>query len=242
MKSISFLCSVFMITLCSSLLNAQIQVQTPEKNEIISSQIKNGQETMIWYALKGDTKIEIGKISTEITRNNKTVNVKTTVKMADKPDWIDETIAELPQLKPVKHTSFNTQRDMVLNFGKTVTGYYTDKTTNTKTEINEKVEGSFFDSNLYPQIIRWLPLKEGYKTDIAIFDYNPKASIGAMKAHVIDTQKGTFQNKEVWIISVTDDISNNAVKMAFYIDTKSNQMLKQEMDAGGRKMIMERIE
>lgn len=231
-----------MITLCSSLLNAQIQVQTPEKNEIISSQIKNGQETMIWYALKGDTKIEIGKISTEITRNNKTVNVKTTVKMADKPDWIDETIAELPQLKPVKHTSFNTQRDMVLNFGKTVTGYYTDKTTNTKTEINEKVEGSFFDSNLYPQIIRWLPLKEGYKTDIAIFDYNPKASIGAMKAHVIDTQKGTFQNKEVWIISVTDDISNNAVKMAFYIDTKSNQMLKQEMDAGGRKMIMERIE
>lgn len=242
MKSISFFCSVFMITLGSSLINAQVTVQTPDKNEIITSLIKNEKETMIWYALKGETKIEIAKINTEINRNNTTVNVKTTVKMADKPDWVDETVAELPQLKPVKHTSFNTQRDMTLNFGKAVTGYYTDKATNTKTEINEKVNGSFFDSNIYPQIIRWLPLKENYKTDISIFDYNPKAGIGSMKAHITDTQKGNSNNKEVWIVSVTDDISSNAVKMTFYIDIKSHQVLKQEIDAGGRKMLMEKVE
>ncbi|ASK30260.1 hypothetical protein CEY12_09090 [Chryseobacterium sp. T16E-39] len=242
MKSILIFCSILITTLSASFLHAQNKVQTPEKNEIITDLIKNEKEKMIWYALIKDTsRVEIAKIFTDINRYDKSFSVKTTVKMTGKPDWIDETTAELPQLKPIKHSSFNTNRDMVLNFGKTVTGYYTDKATNTKTDINEKVEGSFFDSNLYPQIIRWLPLKEGYKTDIAIFDYNPKAS-GVMKAHITNTQKGTFKNKEVWIVSVTDDISNNAVKMAFYIDTKSNQVLKQEMDAGGRKMIIERIE
>lgn len=242
MKSIHFLSSVFVILSFFSLTNAQIKDQTPEKNEIVPNLIKNGKETMIWYALKDTTKIEIAKIYTDISRNGKTINVKTTVKMSGKPDWVDETTAELPQLKPIKHTSFNTQRDMSLNFGKTVTGYYTDKVTNAKTEINEKVDGSFFDSNLYPQIIRWLPLKDNYKTDIAIFDYNPKSGSGLMKAHITNTQKGSFQNKEVWIVSVTDDISSNAVKMTFYIDTKSNQLLKQEIDAGGRKMLIERIE
>lgn len=242
MKPIHFLSSVFAVLSFFSFAKAQIKDQTPEKNEIISKLIKNEKETMIWYALKDTTKIEIAKIQTDINSNGKTINVKTTVKMQGKPDWVDETIAELPQLKPIKHTSFNTQRDMALNFGKTVTGYYTDKATNAKTDINEKVEGSFFDSNLYPQIIRWLPLKDNYKTDIAIFDYNPKSGAGLMKAHITNTQKGSFHNKEVWIVSVTDDISSNAVKMTFYIDTKSNKVLKQEIDAGGRKMVMERIE
>ncbi|WP_345992420.1 hypothetical protein AAEU33_10055 [Chryseobacterium sp. Chry.R1] len=242
MKTKFLSCTVLMMILGNSLFCAQDKVQTPEKNEVINNLIKNEKEAMIWYALKDGAKIEIAKIDTEITRSNTTVDVKTTVKMTGKPDWVDETIAELPQLKPIKHTSFNTQRDMALHFGKTVTGYYTDKASNTKTEINEKGEGGFFDSNIYPQIIRWLPLKDHYKTDIAIFDYNPKSSKRLMKAHITDTQKGTFLNKEVWMVSVTDDISDNAVKMTFYIDTKSNQVLKQEIDAGGRKMLIERID
>ena len=58
-------------------------------------------------------------------------------------DWTDETSAKLPKLAPVKHSSFNMQRDMVLNFGKEVTGYYLDKTTNKKLRLMRKLRKTF---------------------------------------------------------------------------------------------------
>jgi len=132
---------------------------------------------------------------------------------------------------------------MLLDFGKknTVTGYYLDKAKNEKTEINETTDGKFFDSNLYTQLIRWLPLKEGYTTEMAIFDYNPALGKGIMKAYITGTKKGTYKNKAVWIVSVTDDISQQKAINTYYIDSKTRELLKQEVDMGTRKMVMESI-
>lgn len=171
--------------------NAQQPVQTPEKNQVDRSLVRNEDYSMAWYALKDTAKVEIGKVDTRILKSDKSITVNTTVKMKNMPDWKDETVAEFSNFAPVKHTSFNVQRDMLLDFGKknTVTGYYLDKTKNEKTEINEATEGKFFDSNLYTQLIRWLPLKEGYTTEMAIFDYNPASGKGIMKAYITGTKK-----------------------------------------------------
>ncbi|WP_394674073.1 hypothetical protein [uncultured Chryseobacterium sp.] len=223
--------------------NAQQTVQTPKKNQVDGSLIKNEVYSMIWYALKDTAKVEIGKVETQILKSGKNITVSSTVKMKNMPDWKDETVAEFSNFSPVKHTSFNVQRDMLLDFGKknTVTGYYLDKTKNNRTEINETTEGKFFDSNLYTQLIRWLPLKEGYTTEMAIFDYNPASGKGIMKAYITGTKKGTYKNKPVWMVSVTDDISQQKAVSTYYIDSKTRELLKQEIDMGPRKMVMERL-
>jgi len=223
--------------------NAQQTVQIPEKNQVDRSLIKNENYSMVWYALKDTAKVEIGKVDTRILKSGNRITVNTTVKMKNMPDWKDETVAVFPGFAPVKHTSFNVQRDMLLDFGKksTVTGYYLDKAKNEKTEINETTDGKFFDSNLYTQLIRWLPLKEGYTTEMAIFDYNPALGKGIMKAYITGTKKGTYKNKAVWIVSVTDDISQQKAINTYYIDSKTRELLKQEVDMGTRKMVMESI-
>jgi hypothetical protein len=223
--------------------NAQQTVQTPEKNQVDRALIKNENSSMVWYALKDTAKVEIGKVDTRILKSGKKITVSSTVKMKNMPDWKDETVAEFPNFAPVKHTSFNVQRDMLLDFGKknTVTGYYLDKAKNEKTEINETTVGKFFDSNLYTQLIRWLPLKEGYTTEMAIFDYNPGSGKGIMKAYVTGTKKGIYKNTPVWMVSVTDDISQKKAISTYYIDTKTRELLKQEIDMGPRKMVMEKL-
>lgn len=223
--------------------NAQQDVQTPEKNQADRSLIKNETYSMVWYAMKDTAKVEIGKIDTRILKSGKNITVNSMVKMKGMPDWKDETVAVFPGFAPVKHTSSNVQRDMLLDFEKpgTVTGYYLDKTKNSRTEISEATEGKFFDSNLYTQLIRWLPLKEGYTTELAIYDYNPASGKGIMKAYVTGTKKGMYKNKPVWLVSVTDDISRKKAESTYYIDSKTRKLLKHEVDMGPRKMVMERL-
>ncbi len=239
MKSL-FLLSAGLSLLCFT-ANAQEKTQSPGHNEIIEKLIKNEEYEMNWFAIRDTAKIEIGKVFTKISKTKNTVKVTTTVKMKNMPDWIDETIAELPNLNPVQHTSVNTQRDITLNFGKQTTGYYLDKKENKKTDIKEETSDDFFDSNIYPQIIRWLPLKENYKTEITIFDYNPATKAAILKTNITNTKKGFLAGKSVWIITVTDGISQNKVINTYYIDSQTNQILKQEIDMGAKKMLIEKV-
>lgn len=50
-----------------------------------------------------------------------------------------------------------------------------------------------------------------------------------------------FKNIPVWIVKTTDGITDHKVITTFYIDLKTRQLLKQEMDMGQRKMLMERV-
>lgn len=223
--------------------NAQQTVQTPEKNQVDRSLVRDEDYSMTWYAMKDTAKVEIGKVDTRILKSGNRITIHTTVKMKGMPDWKDETVAVFPGFAPVKHTSFNVRRDMLLDFENknTVTGYYLDKAKNEKTEINETTDGKFFDSNLYTQLIRWLPLKEGYTTELAIFDYNPASGKGIMKAYITGTKEGTYRNRPVWLVSVTDDISQQKAVSTYFIDSKTRELLKQEVDMGPRKMVMERL-
>ncbi|MCJ8152682.1 hypothetical protein MKJ01_02755 [Chryseobacterium sp. SSA4.19] len=243
MKFLKLLSLILILRSAVSYTSAQQSLQIPGKNQADLSLIKNENYSMIWYAMKDTSKMEMAKVDTKIVKTDTRINVTTIVKMKNMPDWTDETELAFPNLAAVKHSSFNTQRDMVLDFGNQnmVTGYYLDKAQNKKTEISEKTRGKFFDSNFYPQLIRWLPLKEDYTTEISLFDYNPKSAIGIIKAYITGTKKGTYNNKTVWIISVTDDISEKKVISTYYIDVMTREVLKQEIDMAGRKMMMERI-
>jgi hypothetical protein len=228
--------------------NAQKTV-VPGKKSFEKKWITSEQSTMIWYGLKDTAKFEMGKVIVNIQPKGKELLVINEVKMKNmKMKWIDSTSADLATLQPIHHSSYNMQRDMELFFGNPVTGYYSDKMKKQTTTINQAVDSPYFDSNLYPALVRWLPLKEGYKSSIAIYDYNPTAKMGLIKAYVKEVKSGSYQSKNagirnVWIVTVTDEIGNgeNGVS-TYFIDKDSRQLWKQEIEAGGRKMMMQLLE
>lgn len=188
------------------------------------------------------SKFEIGKVTTDFKKlNKKDLVIKTTVKMKQSPEaWVDSTIVKISDFQPVYHSSFNSMRNMSIKFNKNkATGYYLDKKTQKKDVIDEATSSSYFDSNAYPALIRFLPLKENYTTEISIFDYNPTAKKGIIKAYIEKVEKSEYNGKKVWVVKTTDDIQDRKTESIYYIDIDSRKVLKQEINAGGRKMIME---
>lgn len=226
-----------------SISHAQLR-PAPESFE--KKWVKPETYNMTWFALRDTAKIEIGRVSTRINENEGQIVVISTVDMKGmKGTWIDSSICEKTTLRPIRHASYNQQRDMVLNFDKVVTGFYTDKREGKNTFINDTTRTTYFDSNLYPILVRWLPLKDGFTQKIAIYDYNPSAKIGVISASVNGVSSATYDSqksgsRDVWVVDVTDEISNG--KSQYFVDKADRRLWKQTMEAGGRKMMMVFIE
>ena len=235
------------LTIVSFTATAQ-NLLTPSKESFEKKWIKNSTYQMTWYTLKDTAKFEMGKVTTEISTGKKNLIVVTQVSMKNmKIPWIDSTTANVKTLKPIKHTSYNMQRDMVLNFGKIVTGIYNDKMKKSSSIISDTTKVDYFDSNLYPILIGWLPLDNDYNQDISIYDYSP-SKIGVIKASVKKVTSGTYQSdknglRNVWVVTVSDEIGNgeNGVS-TYYFDKEDRKLWKQEIDANGRKMMMKLVE
>ena len=234
---------VLLVTLC---VNAQA-VLTPGNKAVEKRWITNTSYQMTWYAVKDTAKFEIGKTTTNINISNNKIIVVTGISLKNmQSPWVDSTIANAKDLSPVYHSSYNAQRDMALHFGKIVTGFYTDKMKHVNTIITDTTSQDYFDSNLYPVLITWLPLQEGYNKDISIYDHKPGGKTGVIKATVHNVNKGTFTTKKsglrsVWIVKVSDEIGGDGYS-TYYIDATDRRLWKQQIEAGGRTMQMELVE
>ncbi len=237
------ICFLLFVLVSAAQATSQEVSLSPKNNPADIDLIKSETSKMSWFMVQDSTEIKIGDIQTQIQKGKDKIYIITTVDMVQSPsEWIDSTVVSTNNFKPIYHSSFNQQRDMVLKFGKKITGYYLDKQTNIKTQIYEAVDKYFFDSNFYPQLIRLLPLKNGYSNTISIFDYNPKSKTGVITATIKNTEETTIDYngvlERVWKVETTDDISNNSSISTYYIDMSTRKTLKQEIDFDGRKMIM----
>lgn len=221
----------------------------PGKNSFERNRVKSNVYQMTWYGLKDTTKIEIGEVTTRMIADRKYLTIVTNVKLRRSPEpWVDTTIAEIATLKPVRHTSTNMQRDMVLHFGSSVTGYYNDKIKTQNQSILDTPNRPYFDSNIYPYLLCWLPLSEGYTREISIYDYNPGKKTGVLRASVTDVRSGTYTSKssgvrEVWVLTATDEIASGSHDYStYFIDKADRRLWKQEVFAGGRMMLFVRKE
>ena len=234
-----------LLLLCTSAGMAQSPL-VPGKKSVEKKWITNRQYQMTWYALKDTARIELGTVTTEIKTGKGQLTMITQVSMKNsKAPWIDSSVASLNDLSPLYHSSYNGQRDMVLQFGKPVTGYYLDKTRKKNTVISDTVTQLYFDSNLYPYLLGLLPLKEGYTQEINIYDYNPSGKIGVIKARVKDVQSGAYLSanagtREVWVVTVQDEIGSGPVESTsiYYFDKTDRKLWKQDIILGARKMLM----
>jgi len=216
---------------------------SPANVKLDSKYISDESSEVSWTMENAGSKIEIGKVTTDFKKlNKKDLLIKTTVKMKQSTEaWVDSTIVKISDFLPVYHSSFNSMRNMSIRFNKNkATGYYLDKKTQKKDIIiDEATNSRYFDSNAYPALIRFLPLKENYKAEISIFDYNPTAKKGIIKAYIEKVEKAEYNGKKVWVVKTTDDIQYRKTESTYYIDMITRKVLKQEINAGGRKMIME---
>ncbi len=234
-----------LLTVASLTAGAQSPL-TPSEKAFEKKWIKNETYTMTWYALKDTLKFEMGKVTTERSAANDQLSIVTRVALKNmKAPWVDSTVALLKTLQPLRHASYNMQRDMVLDFGKTVTGYYLDKMKKINTVISDTPQHDYFDSNLYPVLLGWLPLKDGYQRDIAIYDYNPAARTGVLKASVQKVTSGLYLSdksgeRAVWVVTVSDEIGNGV--STYYFDKADRRLWQQDITTGGRRMLMKRVE
>ncbi|WP_292945075.1 hypothetical protein [Olleya sp. UBA1516] len=239
---------LLLLTFGSSFLGySQDQPLSPNNNTADTSLVQPESSNMNWYIVQDTVKVLIGKVNTLIKKDKKELYVVTTVDMIQATTkWVDTTIVSIKNFKPIYHSSYNQQRDMVLHFNAKVTGYYLDKKTDTKTAINEATSKPYFDSNFYPQLIRFLPLTEGYQNSIAIFDYNPTTSTGVITATIKKTEQAILnlngQETKVWKVQTTDDISKNQTISTYYIDVTTRKILKHDIAFNGRLMTMEIID
>lgn len=219
---------------------------TPSNLEVGTVFLFPEKYTMNTYAIKGSIKIPIGKIHTALVKINDTISITTKLilQLPLNSEFIDSTIVNSKNFKPIYHSSIHPTREMVFEYGEKITGYYTDNMLRTKTEISESKIKPVFDSNSYPYLIRLLPLKDGYTSDISIFDYNPKKKIGIMKASITDTKSIEMEfngeQREVWEVKSTSDITDNKIVTVFYIDKLTKKTLKQIVINDKGQMVMER--
>lgn len=221
----------------------------PQKNLVDKKWVKNQSYQMVWTMLRDTSSMKIGVVNTKVDVLANQIQVITEVKMNANPSsWIDSTIVNRADLSPVYHASYNVQRDMAIHFGKEITGFYKDKLTAKTTEIVQKAAAGYFDSNFYPMLINWLPLKTGYKADLNIFDYNPKGKTGVIKANILGVNEGKYLSlklgeRKVWVVEVSDEISSSTDGKSIYqIDQLTRQLYKQKIIAGNRIMEMTLVE
>jgi hypothetical protein len=232
-----------------SLTSRSQQIIVTKKNVAEKKWIHDQSYEMNWTMLKDTVRLEIGTVNISVKVTKKTVLVITEVKIKSAPSsWVDSTIVQKVDLSPIYHSSYNAQRDMVIHFGKDVTGFYRDKQTGKTTQIAQIVKPGYFDSNFYPMLINWLPLNPKLIADINIYDYNPKGKSGLLKAKIVGVTQGTYQSiklgkRKVWVVKVSDEIGGiNGSSTVTYIDQSTRQTYKQHISAGGRSMEMTLVE
>ncbi len=223
------------------------QSLTPQNATIKSELIKPESYQMKWLMLQDSTEMQLAVITTEIQQMADESLFITKVNMPNATmEWVDSTIVRSENLAPIYHSSYNQNRDMVINFGETITGFHLDKKTNERIVLNEKPTELYFDSNSYQHLIRWLPLEENYTKTISIFDFNPVKKTGILNAIIKSVVSDTFlingSKREVWKVLVVDGISDYKVLSTFFIDKDTRELLKQEIEMPGRKMAMELID
>ncbi|MFT4203003.1 MAG: hypothetical protein QM610_03735 [Chitinophagaceae bacterium] len=241
----SFL-SIIAALLVGTSLSAQKAIQ-PGKNIVDASFLKEQHFSMDWFMRNGDAKKKVDSIDMVMLPTAQKFVVITQTRIEGVPSsWIDSSVCDLQTLRPIYHSSYNMQRNMVLRFGNPITGYYADKNSDKTDTINDSTTTPYFDSNLYIWLVTWLPLQQGSAYRIPLYDFNPKAK-GVEYADVTDVKDSVFtSNKEgirkIWRVTSRDHISGSDNQLTYFIDQKDRRLWKLEIAIAGRKMEQIRVE
>lgn len=219
------------------------QAQTllvPGENVFDKKLIKSGSYEMGVYASSNGQPVEVSAFNLQISTSNKTLSVYTMLKMAGSNDVsIDTSVADWDTFKPIYRSSSSKARDMVLYYGKEVTGYYYDKQTRKRHTVKDPVNTAFFDSYAYPYLLGLLPLTTGYKNDVAVYDFKPTNQTNTKRARIEEVKSNLYKSNltgdhKVWQVDVLEEATND--RYAYYIDKDTRRLWKIEILTQGQQV------
>lgn len=222
------------------------QTVSPGDKTIENKWIKNEKTQSRWLLVKDTLSYEIATILNDVQVSGKELKIITEIQVKGATTkWYDTTVVSLPTLKPIRHTSTNVERDIIINYNEKVTGQYNDKVTRNVAELDETTEKPYFGSSYYPYIIRLLPLKDGYTAELPIYDYHPKLK-GEMKVSITDVKSGKFKTKngmvDLWEVTTVSNLAGEKNIVKYYIGKKDRKLWRQDIDALYQKMLIRLIE
>ena len=196
-----------------------------------------------------DSSRDLGIIQNDWIKKGEILEVITQVVIPGLPpkSWVDSLTIDWSTLAPIRHKSVNMQRDILINYGQKVDGFYFDKIKKIKTPFSYSVDEPVFDSGFYLSLFQLMSLESiSSPMEFRIFDFKPEGRQGVLKAYLKDVKSGWYTSKtgektEVWILESYDTIGNQN-KTISYISKATRDLLKQEtLDSQGNGMILELI-
>lgn len=225
---------LFLLT--ASLCEAQT-VLTPGDKAFDKNLVKSGSYEMAFYTLVNGQQTEIGTFTMQINSGNNKLTMYSTLQiMGETSIARDTSICEGATFKPISYSATSDARDMVIHYGKEVTGFYYDKRAKKKYSIKDAWNGSFFESNTYPYLLCLLPLTTGYKNELAVYDYKPTNQTNTKKARIEEVKSNLYKSSltgdhKVWQVTIHEDVNNDSY--VYYIDKDTRRIWKVEMTVQG---------
>jgi hypothetical protein len=225
----------------ASFLLIAIGGDSQAQDKFDSKLLKSGKYTLACYMVDGSNESAIGTVTIGINASNDKLALTTITALAGLEEWKDTAISNLNTFKPIYRASHTSLKDMVLHFGSSVTGYYVDKKTGKKTQIQEAGNQYFIDGFTYPFILSLLPLTSGYSTDLSVYDYKPANNGNLKKAVVEEVKNSTWVSKytgkhDVWEVTVVEPATDE--KSVSYIDKKTRRLWQMDMWSNGQQIRM----
>lgn len=230
-----------MLLTMTALIGQAQTVLVPGENVLDKKYIKNGTYEMACFAESGGRQIEISTFTIQINNTGKALGVYTLLQWAHNKDVvIDTSISDGNTFKPIYRSSISKTREMVVHYGKDVSGYYYDKQTKKRQTIKE-AGSAFFDSYTYPYLLGLLPLTSGYRNDLAVYDYKPGNTSNTKKARIEEVKSNLYSSKltgehKVWQVNVYEEATKDSY--VYYIDKESRRLWKVDILTQGQRLLM----
>lgn len=219
-----------------SFLSLAQAILKPGDKSLDPKKLKASTFEMELQALSQSGYVPVGSYVVTVKPDAKTISVFTVLTMySNQEKYFDTTIADATSLAPVYRSSSSPAKQMVLNYGKEIRGYYYDKSKSRHSEIKDVPQSPFFDSYIYPHVFAAMPLTLGYRAKIPVYDCKP-GSVSNFKTTTIESVKNNVYTSrysgehKVWQVSVYEEGPNE--KYDYFIDQNNSRTWKIEMVAG----------
>jgi hypothetical protein len=216
-------------------------VLTPGENVLDKKFIKSGTYEMACYAESNGQQFEVSTFTISINSTSKNLAVYTLLKMANQKDVsIDTSISDPNTFRPIYRSSNTRNREMVVHYGKDVSGYYYDKQTKKRTTIKDQ-GNAFYDSYTYPYLLGLLPLTTGYRGDMAVYDFKPGNTSNTKNARIEEVKSNIYKSNltgdhKVWQVNVYEEATKDSY--VYYIDKDTRRIWKVDILTQGQRLLL----
>ncbi|TWI85785.1 hypothetical protein IQ13_0954 [Lacibacter cauensis] len=231
-----------LIGMLSGLYASAQTTLVPGSPQLELNRYKSRKQEMTYFTVRGNQQTAIGSFSIETSNAGNTVTLTTVLRLhGSAAQWIDTSIADSKTFQPLYRSSFSAEKEMVLRFGSSVTGYYRDKKTQRLVTVKESIKEGFFDAYMYPYLLGLLPLRSGYKTAIAVFEFNPASVTAFKKSMVEEVTSNLFQSPltgdhQVWLVKVMEEATGD--RYQYSIDKQSGRIWKIDIFSKGQHLLL----